>query len=252
MTQTVRGAGRRRTPPRSTRPSLRLERALFREGHRVLVGMDEVGRGALAGPVSVGVVAIDETCRTAPQGVKDSKLLTQQARERLVPRIERWALGWGVGHAWPEEIDTIGIMAALRLAGQRALEQLAVEPDLIVLDGNHDWLSDPGRQGLLGLVDPALPPQTPVRTLIKADMTCSSVAAASVLAKVTRDAHMIGIAPEHPAYSWELNKGYAAPEHQEALRALGPCAHHRRSWNITGNTLRDEAVPPEARELDRA
>lgn len=252
MTQAARGAGRRRTPPRSTRPSLRLERSLFREGHHVLVGMDEVGRGALAGPVSVGVVAIDDTCRTAPQGVKDSKLLTRQARERLVPRIERWALGWGVGHAWPEEIDAIGIMAALRLAGQRALGQLAVTPDLIVLDGNHDWLSDPARVGLLGLLDPAAPPQVPVRTLIKADMTCSSVAAASVLAKVTRDAHMIRIAPEHPAYSWELNKGYAAPEHQEALRTLGPCEHHRRSWNITGTTPRDEAVLPEAREMNRA
>ena len=252
VTRRAATATRRRTPPRSTRPSLRLERSLFREGHRVLVGMDEVGRGALAGPVSVGVVAIDETCRTAPQGVKDSKLLTQQTRERLVPRIQQWALGWGVGHAWPEEIDAIGIMAALRLAGQRALAEVGVVPDLVVLDGNHDWLSDPAREGLLALVDPMAAPQVPVRTLIKADMTCSSVAAASVLAKVTRDAHMIRIAPEHPAYSWELNKGYAAPEHQEALRSLGPCAHHRRSWNITGNTLRDDLVPPEAREMNRA
>ncbi len=253
MTQTARGATRRRTPPRSTRPSLRLERALMREGHAVLVGMDEVGRGALAGPVSVGVVAIDASCRSAPQGVKDSKLLSQQARERLVPRIQRWALGWGVGHAWPGEIDAIGIMAALRLAGQRALAQLELAPDLIVLDGNHDWLTDPAREGLLALADPTATPQVPVRTLIKADLTCSSVAAASVLAKVTRDAHMVRIAPEHPAYSWELNKGYAAPEHQEALRTLGPCAHHRRSWNITGNTDRvGEAVPPEAREMNHA
>ncbi|HLS45791.1 MAG TPA: ribonuclease HII [Ornithinicoccus sp.] len=224
----------------------------MREGHRVLVGMDEVGRGALAGPVSVGAVAIDETCRSAPQGVKDSKLLTQQARERLVPRIERWALAWGVGHAWPAEIDAIGIMAALRLAGQRAMAQLALTPDLVVLDGNCDWLTDPARQGLLALVDPTEAPQVPVRTMIKADLKCSSVAAASVLAKVTRDNHMIRIAPEHPAYAWELNKGYAAPEHQEALRALGPCVEHRRSWNITGNTDRGELVPPEAREMDHA
>lgn len=225
----------------------------MREGHAVLVGMDEVGRGALAGPVSVGVVAVDESCRSAPQGVKDSKLLTQQARERLAPRIERWALGWGVGHAWPAEIDAIGIMAALRLAGQRALAQLAVTPDLIVLDGNHDWLTDPARQGLLGLADPTGPAQIPVRTMIKADLKCSSVAAASVLAKVTRDAHMISIAPDFPAYSWELNKGYAAPEHQAALRSLGPCDHHRRSWRITGTTDRDDLpVPPEAREMNRA
>ena len=242
----------RRTAPRATRPSLRLERALMREGHSVLVGMDEVGRGALAGPVSVGVVAIDETCRSAPQGVKDSKLLTQQARQRLVPRIQRWALGWGVGHAWPEEIDAVGIMVALRLAGERALAQLEVRPDLIVLDGNHDWLTDPAREGLLALAEPDAPPQVPVRTMVKADLTCSSVAAASVLAKVTRDDYMVQVAPEHPAYSWELNKGYAAPEHQAALRTLGPCSHHRRSWNITGNTLRDEVVPLEAREMNRA
>lgn len=252
MTQPIQRPARRRTPPRSTRPSLRLERALLREGHSVLVGMDEVGRGALAGPVSVGVVAIDGTSRSAPQGVKDSKLLTPAARRQLIPRIQRWALAWGVGHAWPEEIDALGIMAGLRLAGQRALGQLGLTPDLIILDGNHDWLTDPTREGLLALADPAAAPQVPVRTLIKADMTCSSVAAASVLAKVTRDDHMVQIAPEHPAYCWDLNKGYAAPEHQAALRTLGPCAHHRRSWNITGNTLQDPVVLPEASERKRA
>ena len=224
----------------------------MREGHSVLVGMDEVGRGALAGPVSVGVVAIDGTCRSAPQGVKDSKLLTQAARERLVAPIKGWALGWGVGHAWPDEIDTIGIMAALRLAGQRALAQLEITPDLIVLDGNHDYLSDPERIGLLAFADPPAADQVPVRTLIKADLTCSSVAAASVLAKVTRDDHMVQVAAEHPAYSWQLNKGYAAPEHQAALRALGPCSYHRRSWNITGNTDRGDLVPAKAREMNRA
>jgi len=230
--QVVRRAGKR--------PSLRLERSLQRDGYRVLVGMDEVGRGALAGPVSVGAVAIDDSCRSAPQGVKDSKLLTCAARERMVPRIQRWCLGWGVGHAWPHEIDAIGIIAALRLAGQRAMAQLALIPDLVILDGNHDWLSDPARAGLLAFLDPVAAP--PVRTLIKADLSCSSVAAASVLAKVTRDAHMVSVAPEHPAYGWEENKGYAAPEHLAALREHGPCAYHRRSWNITGNH-------PELREM---
>ncbi|WP_151525211.1 ribonuclease HII [Serinicoccus kebangsaanensis] len=221
----------RRTTTR--RPSLRVERTLQREGYDVLVGMDEVGRGALAGPVSVGVVAIDGTCRSAPQGVKDSKLLTAAARERLVPRIRRWAMGHGVGHAWPEEIDAIGIMAALRLAGERALDQLGqVRPDLVLLDGNHDWLTDPHRVGLLGLVDGPAPPL--VRTMIKADLRCSSVAAASVLAKVERDGLMVQASREerHTPYLWEQNKGYAAPEHQDALRRLGPCEWHRRSWNI--------------------
>ncbi|HET7661419.1 MAG TPA: ribonuclease HII [Oryzihumus sp.] len=219
----------------SRKPSLRVERELQRQGHRVLAGMDEVGRGALAGPVSVGVVVIDETCRTAPQGVKDSKLLTHLARERMVPRIERWALAHAVGHASPEEIDAIGIMAALRLAGTRALAALPVTPDLVILDGNHDWLTDPERVGLLGLLDDGTGPATPpVTTMVKADMKCSSVAAASVLAKVERDAIMVRLAAGSPAYSWELNKGYSAPEHLAALEQHGPCEHHRRSWRLPG------------------
>lgn len=237
-----RAAGRHR--PRSTKPSLRVERALQRQGYQVLVGMDEVGRGALAGPVSVGVVAIDHTCRSAPQGVKDSKLLTPAARQAIVPRIQRWCLGWGVGHAWPVEIDAIGIMAALRLAGERALDQLGLRPDLLLLDGNQDWLTDPTREGLFALLDVQRPAAPPVRTLVKADLSCSSVAAASVLAKVARDAIMVDLAPRHTAYQWHDNKGYAAPEHLEALRRWGPTAHHRRSWNITGNHLAAAAYPP--------
>ncbi len=227
----------------SRKPSLRLERSLHREGYAVLVGMDEVGRGALAGPVSVGVVAIDASCRSAPVGVRDSKLLSGAARERMVPRIQRWCLGWAVGHAWPQEIDDHGIIAGLRLAGRRAMAHLAgIEPDLVLLDGNHDWLTDPRQVGLLGLLEPDRPAGPPVRTLIKADLCCSSVAAASVLAKVTRDALMVDLDPEHPAYRWADNKGYAAPEHQAALRELGPCDHHRRSWNLTGTPqeVRDE------------
>ena len=220
----------------SRKPSLRVERNLQRQGHRVLAGMDEVGRGALAGPVTVGVVVIDEECRSAPTGVRDSKLLTPQARERMVPRIQRWALAHAVGHASPAEIDEIGIMAALRLAGTRALAQLAVVPDLVILDGNHDWLTDPERVGLLGFVDdpgagPALPPVT---TMVKADLKCSSVAAASVLAKVERDAIMVALAEETPTYGWSLNKGYSAPEHLSALELHGPCDQHRRSWRLPG------------------
>lgn len=226
----------------SRRPSLRVERTLQREGYAVLVGMDEVGRGALAGPVSVGVVAIDPECRSAPQGVKDSKLLTPAARERLVPRIHRWCLGHGVGHAWPEEIDAIGIMAALRLAGERALAQLeGITPDLVLLDGHHDWLTDPHRVGLLGLLGET-PPRPPVRTMVKADLRCSSVAAASVLAKVARDALMVQAAGEerHTPYRWEQNKGYAAAEHLDALRELGPSDWHRRSWRLTGQPHIDD------------
>ena len=246
----------------SRAPSLRLERSLQRQGHRLLAGMDEVGRGALAGPVTVGVVVIDDTCRSAPTGVRDSKLLTPQARAHLVPRLRRWARAHAVGHASPGEIDDIGIIAALRLAATRALAQLPEPPDLVVLDGNHDWLTAPERVGLLAFADDADDADSnehsepgasvagavirtpPVTTMIKADLRCSSVAAASVLAKVERDAIMVALGGEHPAYGWEVNKGYAAPEHREALRRWGPCVHHRVSWRLLGGEL-DGAPGPE-------
>ncbi len=223
----------------SRKPSLRVERELQRAGHRLVAGMDEVGRGALAGPVSVGVVVIDEVCRSAPVGVKDSKLLSHLVRERLVPKIQGWATAYAVGHASPGEIDRYGIMVALRFAGSRALAALSVAPDLILLDGNHDWLTDPGSVGLPGFLEEdrdcvPVAPCVPVRTMIKADMFCSSVAAASVLAKVERDAMMVALAAEVPGYAWELNKGYFAPEHLVALQCHGPSVHHRRSWRLPG------------------
>jgi ribonuclease HII len=221
-------------PAASKKPSLRVERQLQRQGHRLLAGMDEVGRGALAGPVSVGVVVIDETVRSAPTGIRDSKLLSEKARRGLVPRIHRWAVAYAVGHSSPEEIDEVGIMAALRLAGLRALGALELVPDLVILDGNHDWLTAPTDVGLLAFTEPTGPATPPVSTMIKADMKCSSVAAASVLAKVERDALMVELGARHPSYGWQLNKGYAAPEHMEALARIGPCDLHRRSWRLPG------------------
>ena len=237
------GAARR--PTRGTRgkaPSLRVERSLLRDGFRLLAAVDEVGRGALAGPASVGIVLVDGSVGTAPSGVRDSKLLTPQARRALVPRIQRWALAYAVGHAGPEEVDAVGILGALRLAAHRALAQLPELPDLVLLDGNHDWFSEPNRPraeddlaapGLFTLEPPAprVPP-IPVRTMIKADLRCSSVAAASVLAKVERDAQMVRLHEEHPVYCWADNKGYSAPEHHQALLEHGPCVHHRRSWRL--------------------
>ena len=220
--------------PPSKKPSLRVERALQRSGHRLLAGMDEVGRGALAGPVSVGVVVIDETVRSAPIGVKDSKLLTEKARTVLVPRIQRWAVAHAVGHASADEIDEVGIMAALRLAGLRALDALGVVPDLVIHDGNHDWLTAPTEVGLFAFADDGGPTTPPVTTMIKADLKCSSVAAASVLAKVERDELMVALSADHPAYGWSLNKGYSAPEHMDALGRLGACELHRRSWRLPG------------------
>ncbi|MDT0167007.1 ribonuclease HII [Actinotalea sp. AC32] len=215
--------------PRRPRPDLRHERALLRSGARVVVGMDEVGRGALAGPVSVGAVAVDLMTRTCPSGVADSKLLTPGARRRLLPALGRWGVARAVGHASPAEIDQVGIVAALRLAGGRALAALGVAPDVVLLDGSHDWLSPPLQPDLFAEV-----PEVgfAVRTRVKADQRCASVAAASVLAKCERDDLMVALDAAHPEYGWCGNKGYGAPEHVEALRRLGPCPEHRRSWRL--------------------
>ena len=227
----------------SRRPSLRLEREFQRAGHLVIAGMDEVGRGALAGPVSVGVCVIDPSSPSAPTGVRDSKLMTAAARTAIVPRLQRWALAYAVGHASPAEIDEVGIVAALRLAGRRALASCGVRPDLVILDGRHDWLSDPAEVGLFAeLTEEALPPVT---TVIKADLRCSSVAAASVLAKVERDAIMVRLDPDHPEYGWAGNKGYAAADHLAALVTKGACVHHRRSWRLPGGALPPEVLHDE-------
>lgn len=223
------------------RPDLRMERALLRSGAGVVVGMDEVGRGALAGPVMVGAVAVDLGTRTCPQGVADSKLLTAAARERLLPALGRWGLARAVGSAGPEEVDRLGILAALRLAGRRAVAALDVPVDLVLLDGSHDWLSTPAELDLFeeGLGADAADPwsRIAVRTRVKADQRCASVAAASVLAKCRRDALMVSLAQEHPEYGWQENKGYGSAEHVEALRRLGPTPLHRRSWRLpTGGT----------------
>lgn len=220
-------------------PTLRTERELLRAlpHGSLLAGVDEVGRGALAGPVSVGIVVVDAATRTAPAGVRDSKLLTAAARRDLEPRLRRWAVARAVGHASPHEIDAIGIVAALRLAATRALDTVAADgvvPDLLLLDGSHDWFTDPSREGLFAeLGDGPAPP--PVVTRVKADMRCASVAAASVLAKVERDALVADLARTDAAlapYGLDVNKGYASPTHLAALRAHGPSAHHRRSWRL--------------------
>ncbi|MGF0116334.1 ribonuclease HII [Promicromonospora sp. Marseille-Q5078] len=224
---------------------MRQERALLTGGARLVAGMDEVGRGALAGPVSVGVVVVDAATRTAPQGLTDSKLLTPAARVAMVPQLQRWGVAWAVGHAGPAEIDAHGIVAALRLAGRRALAQVrrtCGDVDVVLLDGSHDWLSR-GEVDLFeaAALDPVLGPDVPqpaVRTLVKADLQCSSVAAASVLAKVERDGLLVRLARQYPAFAWDQNKGYSAPAHLDALRRHGPTPQHRRSWNL--RALADE------------
>lgn len=214
--------------------------------------MDEVGRGALAGPVSVGIVVVDLTTRSAPVGVRDSKLLTPAARAALVPALSRWGVARAVGHASPAEIDGVGILGALRLAAGRALDALTVRPDCLILDGSHDWFTPPAPAqadlfSLFGEEEPVRSDLPAVVTRVKADRTCAAVAAASVLAKVERDSLMVELAARHPEFGWEANKGYSAPDHIDALRRCGPCDLHRRSWSLPGTPV---ALPPGQRTVD--
>lgn len=192
--------------------------------------MDEVGRGAPAGPVHVGLVVLDPTTTgRPPSGVRDSKLLTALARRRLVPGIEAWAAAYAVGSASPAEVDALGVNDALRLAGLRALGQIDEPPDVVILDGSYDWLS-PGVPTEVGTA--VANRGTDVVTRVKADLSCTSVAAASILAKVARDTVMVGLAAEYPGYGWEANKGYSTEAHLTAMRTLGLTPHHRHSWRL--------------------
>lgn len=223
-------------------PNLAAERRLLRSGATLVAGVDEVGRGALAGPVSVGVVVVGARTTRCPDGLTDSKLLSALVRERLEPDVAAWCVGWGVGHAQAAEIDAVGIVAALRLAGTRALTRATAgcgPVDAVLLDGSHDWLTMPEQpdlfttasDGLSGDAEPA-GVSVPVHMVVKGDQRCASIAGASVLAKCARDRLMVDLAPRYPAYGWEGNKGYGAPAHLAALRELGPTELHRRSWRL--------------------
>lgn len=214
-------------------------------GARFIAGVDEVGRGALAGPVSVGAVIVDAASAQALEGVHDSKLLSAGVRERLVSRIHAWSVGYGVGHAEAEEIDALGLSTALRLAGYRALRRaMAMAPglDAVILDGSFNWLDSTQSDLFAALHDELVesPLEVPVRTRVKADMNCQSVAAASVLAKVERDALMRILDQAEPGFGWAENKGYGTAAHRAQIVAGGPSAHHRRTWNLTGKASTPE------------
>jgi ribonuclease HII len=207
----------------STVPTLRHERVLLREGARLVIGMDEVGRGAIAGPVAVGLSIVDVDTRTAPEGLKDSKLLPEPKREELHPKVARWSRYAAVGMASNERIEQIGIIAALGLAARRAIDAIRdqgvdLTGAVVLLDGSHDWLS------------PAINGTIPVTMKVKADRTCAAVAAASVLAKVQRDRLMIDNDAVHPGYVWTSNKGYASAEHYAGIERVGASPLHRWSW----------------------
>jgi len=225
-------------------PTLRHERTFKAQGIRFLAGVDEVGRGALAGPVSVGIAVVDLERQKPLAGVRDSKLLSPAERERLDPLVRRWSVASAVGHATAGEIDSLGIIAALRLAGTRAWGSIiaaGVVPEAVLLDGSHNWLSPADQLSLFDqpVVEAAC--EAPVHTKVKADMQCLSVAAASVIAKVERDRMMRHLHTEYPDYGWDINKGYATAAHRSVLRAAGPTPYHRVSWRLLGGELQDAA-----------
>jgi ribonuclease HII len=207
-------------------PTQALE-AEFLERHPLVIGLDEVGRGALAGRVAVGACALTSNeLSSVPSGIQDSKLVAAGKRGAIAAEIELWARV-RVGFASVAEIETLGINAALKLAAERALTELAEvgavlgRADLagaaVLLDGSANWLGSE----FLG---------ARVSTRVKADRDCISVAAASLVAKVARDAEMIRLHDGHPFFGWNSNMGYSSAGHIAALKERGPSEHHRLSW----------------------
>lgn len=202
----------------------------------VVAGMDEVGRGSLAGPVCVGLAFAPPAGIPVLPGLADSKMLSLRAREALYEPVFQWSPCIEIGQASNDEIDRYGIIAALRLAGRRALKAASDRgfyADLVILDGSQDWLSD--SPDLFEDLDGPLYPtvSTPkVLTRVKADASCATVSAASVAAKVFRDRLMEEY--EDPGYGWASNKGYPSAAHIDALKRLGPSELHRRSWRLPG------------------
>jgi ribonuclease HII len=193
-------------------PSLARERALWDEGYQVVVGVDEVGRGSWAGPISVGAAVLPRDRRVYK--VRDSKMLTEDERERIFPRLTGWCAAWAVGHASQQECDDLGMSAAQKLAARRAIDGLGVTPDALLIDGLWDFVG-------------GIPKVT---RIVKGDAKCLTIATASILAKVTRDRMMRAEAEHFPAYDFDLNKGYPCPRHKAALAAWGPTSIHRRAW----------------------
>ncbi|MGI9666240.1 MAG: ribonuclease HII [Acidimicrobiia bacterium] len=213
MTSTV---PRLRPSLKSKPPGASYERALWDQGADVVVGIDEVGRGAWAGPLTVGAVVIPRDARIYK--VRDSKQLTELEREAMYDRIVEWATAWSVGHASFAECDTLGMSDAQKLATRRALAGIDLEVDHALVDGKWDFVET---------VDTTM--------IVKGDAKSLSIAAASIIAKVTRDRLMREAATSYPWFGFDSNKGYPGPRHRAALAALGPSAIHRRSWVFMRN-----------------
>ncbi len=194
------------------------ERVLWTRGVRYVAGIDEVGRGCLAGPVAAGAVILPRDWQ--PVGLRNSKAISADERTRLAAEIRRRAVAWSVAFVSPAVIDRINILQATLLASELAAARLAIRPDAVLLDGSLVFADLPVRQ----------------RVLVDADRLCASVAAASILAKVERDALMAHLDELHPGYGLAGNKGYAAPEHRAALLQLGPSPVHRLTFASVADT----------------
>jgi ribonuclease HII len=203
-------------PPRRRGPTLALERECWEAGDETVVGLDEVGRGAWAGPLTIAAVVLPRNRRI--YGVRDSKQLTEARREQLFERVKDWCDAVGVGHVEHDECDALGMSEAQRLAARRALESLGVVPDTVLVDGPWDFVGTGN-----------------TRTVVKGDTKCLSIAAASIVAKVSRDRLMREQAANWPAFDFERNKGYPCPRHKLALKGYGPTPIHRRSWVFMDN-----------------
>ncbi len=188
-----------------------IENSLYTEGYKMICGVDEAGRGPLAGPVCAAAVILPKGLELP--GLNDSKKLTDKKRRELFPIIKEQAIAYGIGLASHEEIDAINILQATYLAMERAIAQLEGKADFALIDGN--------RAKDFGL---------PVRTVVKGDSLSASIAAASILAKVTRDDIMLEMAREYPEYGFEVHKGYGTKAHYEALRNHGHSPIHRMSF----------------------
>jgi len=188
-----------------------LENEIYDEGFSLLCGVDEAGRGPLAGPVCAAAVILPRGL--VIEGLDDSKKLTEKKREALFDPIREQALAYGVAFATVEEIEALNILNATFLAMNRAISQLKITPELALIDGNRNT----------GITVPS-------RCVVKGDARCADIAAASVLAKVTRDRYMLEMAEKYPAYHFEQHKGYGTKLHYEALREYGPSPIHRMSF----------------------
>ncbi len=196
---------------RSKAPGIAYESMLWADGKDIVVGIDEVGRGSWAGPLTVGAVVIPKDQRIYK--VRDSKQLTPAEREAMFDRITNWASHWAVGHATHTECDELGMSEAQRLATNRALAALGTDFDHALVDGTWDFVA-----------------RGNTTTIVKGDRKSLSIAAASIIAKVTRDRIMIEQSATYPWYAFDSNKGYPGPRHTSALALLGPSTIHRRSW----------------------